>query len=122
MSLEAINWALSLPPESVRGPARMVLMIMAHHYNDKMRATWPSVETIAAEAGLSTGQARNHIRKLEERGLIWIKAGTHAKGGAGCSRRYELAVNASPRPAPTTISENKEPINHSLPPWQEKGN
>lgn len=111
MSLTAINYALALPRETVTGSARLVLIVLAHHYNDSRQGTWPSVDTIACEAGLSTGQVRNHLRSLEGKDLIRVKDGTHAKGGRGCSRIYAInGLKNDPKPTGTLAGkQNKNP-------------
>ena len=53
-----------------RGPARAVLLCLAIRAKDADRRAWPSIATIAKDAGISERTAQYAIRDLEEAGEI----------------------------------------------------
>jgi hypothetical protein len=77
-------FALGLPP----GPEFSVAMYLAHCWNEKARAAWPSVETIARVARISERHARRSLRKLEALGHI--SSASARSGGRAKSIRYRL--------------------------------
>lgn len=121
MSGKATGWARERLREGAvsGGPtARLVLLLMAD-YADREHALWPSISTLAEEAG-SERAVQRAIASLETDGLISREARTSANGKTA-STRYTLAVetwidaqraegcqNDTPRgvnPAPSGVSD-----------------
>lgn len=79
MSVHVTSWVLR-NSEAHLGD-RLVLLALADHAKDDGTYAWPSVETIAREAHLSSRQVRRCLRNLEESGSITqtgtSRAGTH---------------------------------------------
>ncbi len=88
--------------------AKLVLAVLAEHAHDDGEEAFPSVPTIAREAGCSARTARYWLRALREAGII--VAVRNAKGGRGRARddgcphggapvvyRLELPVVGDPR-------------------------
>lgn len=68
MSMQAINYALTLPVDEP-GP-RLLLILISHHVNWKTGSMFVSQEELADEARMSSRSIRNHLRYLEECGII----------------------------------------------------
>lgn len=51
MSCEAVKWVLK--HSQTRGSTRLVLLSIADHYGVNGQCSWPSIRTIASEAGVS---------------------------------------------------------------------
>lgn len=83
MSIEALNWAFTLPLDSPSDKA--VLIGLANHANPGGQA-WPAVERLALYTGLTGRAVRLALRRLEEQGLV---ATQHREGTSNC---YQLAL------------------------------
>jgi hypothetical protein len=70
----------------LRGAKKAVLRAMA----DRYPRIWPSVETIAKDAGFGSTQTRVSLRQLEADNLILPR--THRRGGRGLAVQYEINV------------------------------
>jgi len=59
--------------ENLRGPGRPILMVLADHADEK-GVCWPSIATIAREAGFSPTTVKFHLRSLRDvHGLVsWV--------------------------------------------------
>lgn len=69
MSIEAINWALSM--SAVENPTEaMTLLGLANHANKFGRGAWPSVSTLAEYVRVSDRTIHRTLRELELRGVI----------------------------------------------------
>lgn len=73
---------------SIQGVKKNVLRVLADYYPN----VFPSVETIADDAGWGTTKTRLALRELKNAGLTWV-VGT-GKGGRGRSTQYVLNVEA----------------------------
>ena len=85
MSYKASDWAVAQPVGNAA--AKLVLLILAHHRNHLTGQCFPSVATIAREAGLSDRGVRNAIARLAKLGLIELR-------GSTTRRHYHLSVTA----------------------------
>ena len=65
--------------EPITGAARAVAIVLAIHANEK-RQTWPSLGTIAREAGINRATAFRAVQDLENAGVI-IRIGKKRVGG-----------------------------------------
>lgn len=68
MSMQAINYALTLPVDEP-GP-RLLLILIAHHVNWKTGDMFVSQDELAEESRMSVRSIRNHLGVLEGMGLI----------------------------------------------------
>lgn len=78
--------------DSIRGPARAVLMVLADHADNK-NVAWPSKNTIAREAGLGISTVKKHLSSLSKNGWIVITAQFHKDGGS-TSNSYLIDLDA----------------------------
>lgn len=118
MSREAVTWALEC--SASRGLDRLVLIVLAHHRNHLTGACYPSMRTIAREAGISLGKVAQSVATLVAMGELEVAE----RGDQRRSARYDFpplsvhVVNAARAPgvnaarAPgvnRTTSNPKEP-------------
>ncbi len=75
---------------------RMVLVVIADRMSDERLTCWPSVETIAAGAGLCERHARDVLDDLEQRGLIRRWSGEHKS--RDIEIRWDALADAKPIP------------------------
>lgn len=71
---------------SVRGVQRAVLRAMCDRYPN----CWPSIETLADQAGFGTSITRKHLRGLEAAGLVELVGSR--RGGRGATAQYRINV------------------------------
>ena len=89
MSLRATLWALDEAP--LTNPTSvLVLVALADEADDEGGSCYPSLRRIADRARVSTNTARDHIRKLEEAGLIEVER--PERQGRGQHNRYRLLM------------------------------
>lgn len=84
-----MSWALRQP---LRAPEKNVLCALAWRaWSDGVTA-WPSIKTLAFDAGLSEGAVKDSVARLEGCGLISV---TRAKGSHGrqANNRYHLNLH-----------------------------
>jgi hypothetical protein len=67
MSFSAVKWAFK---QAVSPTEKLVLLFIADHANEKTQQCWPSLGTIAKEAGLSTRSVIRSVNRLVELGLL----------------------------------------------------
>jgi hypothetical protein len=83
MSIQAVSWVLE--ESRSRGYARLVLLSLANYANDDDEC-WPSMRTIARNAGISLGAVPPQIQELVDLGEVEIvKKGSHRR-----SSRYRI--------------------------------
>ena len=71
---------LRLPRElCLKGPANPVFRVLCDHADYRSGRSYLYMETIANEAGVSRSTAKRAIRRLEEIGLVVVRAGTRRK-------------------------------------------
>ena len=103
MSFSASAWALRCP---VTGPTKAVLLVLAIHANQD-EVCWPSVETIAREAGVSERSVQDGIRDLEKAGLV----ASEGMGGRRLTKRYTLHVDVEiSEPIPKRVRVARETV------------
>ncbi len=95
MSHEARSWALACP---ILGPLKSVLLALAIRSDDEDKC-WPSIDTVASDAGISRRCAQVAVRDLEAMGLL----SAEGMGGRGLTRMYRLKVGAEPRTRPERV-------------------
>lgn len=80
-----MNWAFET---EAKGPAKLVLLSLAHHWNEKGKASWPGLNRIAHETALGRRTVIRAIDKLEELDLIEkaTREGSHGQN------RYTLSI------------------------------
>lgn len=69
MSARAVRWAVAA---SAPSPAavKLVLLIVAHHFEDRYRAAWCPISMLTEQAGLCERQVHRHIGTLRRAGLV----------------------------------------------------
>lgn len=89
MSIRAIKWAHSVLPVIDLPPTEVaVLLILSFHHNDKTGDCFPSMQTIAESAGVTSRRVQQAVVRLCEWSLIKKKRGGTSQGNA--SNRYTL--------------------------------
>lgn len=82
---------------TMRGSARLVMAVIADACDDDGTNAWPSVDTIAARAGIDERYARRVIRQCEEAGelVVEVKTGGPVDRRADRrSNRYSIPIRA----------------------------
>lgn len=92
MSVEAIGWVASLRGLNVGDKA--VLYALANRVNGASGRAYPSVATIAAEAGGTVPAVRRILRRLEALGLVETTRRRH--GARETSASYRLRADLWP--------------------------
>jgi hypothetical protein len=89
----------------IKGPPRAVLMALADRANDSGKC-WPSLATIAKDAGVCLSSVKVALRKLRASGLVtWTHTTTEA-GDAGCNI-YHIAVGGRAGDAPPRAGDGQ---------------
>lgn len=70
MSFQAMTWAIQQECGSAAG--KLVLLMLANHANGHTGQCNPRHKTLAAECEMRVETLKEHIRKLEERGLLAV--------------------------------------------------
>ena len=76
MSVKLLSWVLEEVPQkhpTLDPTARLILLILADHFNDHEGAAWPSHGRVAKMAGVTEETVRRHLRNMEELGLVSSK-------------------------------------------------
>lgn len=71
MSVQALSHVFD--HSTVQGHDRLVLLALANHAGRDDWECWPSIETIAREAGMQPRSAQRHLRSLADAGVIEIE-------------------------------------------------
>ena len=98
MSVQAISWVLDY--SAARLGAKLVLISIANHAKADGTDAWPSISTLAREAGLSDRQVQRAIKELVEIGELSIVF----NGGPKGTNLYSLP-KMSPRHIVTTTPD-----------------
>lgn len=81
----------ALRPRAGHGAAvRSVFSVLANYYNERTHCAWPSVDTLAKEAGVSPNTARNAVDTLVSLGLVAVLPTKHRDNGAQGPNVYRL--------------------------------
>ena len=70
MSFEAMAWAVR--QECGSSPAKLVLLMLANHSNGHTGQCNPRMKTLAGECEMRPETLRNHVKALEDRGLLTV--------------------------------------------------
>lgn len=87
MSHEATNWAFK--QRGLKPATKMVLLGLANCHNPH-RGCFPSKKRLAQDCEMSERSVSDHLRKLEEAGLILVESGGKTGEGQFSSNRYIL--------------------------------
>lgn len=90
MTVQTVGWVLDHSPS--RGYARLVLISLANHANRHGAQCFPSLQTIADEAGVSRSTAWRAIEALEAAGELLIRRAI----GRSNVNRYVLVMGRDP--------------------------
>jgi hypothetical protein len=96
-----------LTSSRLRGPARLVLLVIANHESEE-RGAWPSVDTLARECGMSVRSVQRHVQAAVEAGELEVAlaAGPH---GTNVYRSLTPRQSDTPDiPSPEVAPERKE--------------
>lgn len=86
MSANAQKVLLNLREINIGTPERLVLMVLAFHYNDIEECARPSIGKLATETGLSEQRIHELMKSLVAKGML-TKEG---QGGKGVTNRYRF--------------------------------
>jgi len=76
MAVNPIQWARSQRQE-MSTAAKLMLVLLADNHNDEYGYAWPSIETLAADAGVKRRRVFQALNELYELGLIRIEERRH---------------------------------------------
>lgn len=79
MSIQAVAWVLSQPPEDLPVIPRAIMFALANHADHTDGHCWPAIETIAKEAGVGERTVSRYLAALARNGFI-DKRQKNAKG------------------------------------------
>ena len=112
MSVNAMKKVFEL--SSLRGTERLILVVIAWHIDDKKGYAWPSVETIAAESGLTKSGAVRAIYRCENSGELEVD---RTAGGSKNTNKYTIpyALTVAPTLPLTVASTHSNSSVHATP-------
>ena len=90
MSIGAFRWAKTWTCETPL--QKYVLVMIADHYNDRVRRAWPSMQTLADETGMSRRTVVRHVEALEKCNLIEVEQWVNNDTGSQMANRYCLPL------------------------------
>jgi pyocin large subunit-like protein len=104
VAFAVIRWALEQTPKGEGGEAsssaaKFVLVLLANHARKDGRS-WPAIDVLARESGLSERAVRYALEALEAEGLI-VDTGERL-GRTARTRRWRLAIPGNP----ASLAEN----------------
>jgi DNA-binding transcriptional regulator YhcF (GntR family) len=76
MSFQAIKWAFA---QDIPGSEKLILLALANRV-DGDGDCWPSMSTIAKDAGVSRATVMRVVTKLEDQGLVSLERRTSSHG------------------------------------------
>ena len=83
-----MSWALQ--QEGMTSAQKIVLVVLANHYNEKVHAAWPSHGTLARQSSLDRSTVIRALTALQDTlGLVEITKGED-RNGRQTSNRYRL--------------------------------
>jgi hypothetical protein len=97
MSIQAVAWVLSQKGEDLPGTARLVMIALANHADHTSGHCWPSIETIANEAGCAERTASRYLGALRRNGWIDVRS-TQRASGKFRSNDYWILFDHKPAP------------------------
>lgn len=109
-----MSWEASGKVLKMRGIApnhKLMLLIIADHYNDETEVAYPSQKRLADLTGYSIAQTKRILSELEGLGFLIVKE----RGGGRVSTHYGLDLDRIPPPGsklipPPGSNMNPEPI------------
>jgi len=110
MSFPSIRWAFA---QDLPGMEKLVLLALANRADDRGDC-WPSMSTIAKDAGICRATVIRMVGKIERRGLISLVRRTTAHGKSSHIYTLNKAIKKAPRPCnsqqhPDVAHSNIEP-------------
>ena len=106
MSNQAINRAIDC---DLRGSVKSVLIVLANRAN-KDGECFPSLSTIARDAGIARSTAQEAIKKLEGLGLIKKRQRKSSRNDGWRSTLYRLSVAPIPKAGTPYTEDRPTPI------------
>lgn len=110
MSIKAIDWAKSV--KAGGAGAKLALLLLADHMNEKTNECFPSIPTLAIEMECSENTVRSALKKLREHGLVsWVR-----RGNGETVERTDYVLNIGGGEALQRTPSKIEPTSNSAPP------
>ena len=97
MGYHAVRQVLETTPSEIKGPARMVLVALAHHADDATLVAYPSIPLLMWETALGKTSVHAALNRLETAGAIT----RITRRGRKSTNLYQLEVLTRPEPHPT---------------------
>lgn len=97
MSIQAVAWVLAQSGEDLPGTGRLVMIALANHADHTSGHCWPSMKTIANEAGCGERTASRYLSALKRNGFIDIRQ-SQRKRGQFRSNDYWIVFDRKPAP------------------------
>jgi DNA-binding transcriptional MocR family regulator len=116
MSVRLLSWVLTELPHShpdLDPTARLILLILADHFNEHEGAAWPTIGRVANMAGVSEETVRRHLNDLVEKKLI------SKQPRAGQSNLY--GIIPAHRKLPPTPTRGTPHTHEGVPPTPARG-
>lgn len=116
MSIRAFKWAKreilaraalsgEQPHQVLSSAESFVLLMIADHYNDEWKRSWPSQSTLARETGLSVKTVVRSVESLRARELLLSEEWIFNEGASRLSLRYCL-----PRFQANSVPVRNQPV------------
>ena len=102
MSFRAISWAFA---QNIPGSEKLILLSLANRSDDKGDC-WPSMSTIAKDAGVSRATVLRMVSKLERRNLIFLERRLSEHGKS--SHIYTLNTTMKKRKTPCSKLQHSD--------------
>ena len=111
------RWLNAAWPVECDSPSQKLLLIALADSANNAGRCWRSVETLAAQAGLSEKQARRLLHALADKGHVSVVA--NSQGGFRKARVYQLTIQNTPADGSVSEgvagSETLPPVSHNPP-------
>ncbi len=119
MSVAATTWAWARPSDrgGVSGNDRLVLLAIADAADARGKNAWPTIETLAAMAGLSRRTVQRSIQSLEHLGILTVErqeGGEHRARPDRRPNRYTLLMDGVTNRHPVEKPEAVDNLGHGV--------
>lgn len=105
MSIQAVSWAL----EQIAPMAPKFILVCLANYADENGECWPSIKTMARNAGCGERSVYRYLDELIELGLIEKEERTGKNGGRAASRYKLVTKTPSAKLADTPLCQSDQP-------------
>ena len=105
MSIQAVSWAL----EQIAPMAPKFILVCLANYADENGECWPSIKTMARNAGCGERSVYRYLDELMELGLIEKQEQTGKNGGRTASRYKLIKEKPTAKLADTPLCQSDQP-------------